>query len=218
MITSNRINTPSIAEEVLANGKADMVSMARPFLADPFLVQKTMDSQEEAINVCIACNQACLDHVFEQKVASYLVNPFACHETEMPKPKTSHPKEVVVVGAGMAGLACAVTAAERGHHVQLWEKSTEIGGQFNMAKRIPGKGEFYETLKYYTHQLDLHGVTVKLNYTATTENLLSSKADRIILATGVHPRPITLPGIEHPNVLTYVDVLKRISLWENVLL
>ena len=209
VITSNRINTPTIAEEVLAAGKADMVSMARPFLADPFLVQKAMDSQEKAINVCIACNQACLDHVFEQKVASCLVNPFACHETEMPKPKTSSPKSVVVVGAGMAGLACAVTAAERGHHVELWEQSSEIGGQFNMAKRIPGKGEFYETLKYYTHQLDIHGVTIKLNHAATTDNLKSSQADQIILATGVHPRPVSLPGIDHPNVLTYVDVLKR---------
>ena len=206
MITSNRINTPTIAEEVLAQGKADMVSMARPFLADPFLVQKAMDSKEASINVCIACNQACLDHVFEQKVASCLVNPFACHETEMPKPKATTPKTVIVVGAGMAGLACAVTAAECGHLVELWEQSDEIGGQFNMAKRIPGKGEFYETLKYYSHQLDLHGVTVKLNHPATTEKSTRPFGRHIILATGVHPRPITLPGIDHPNVLNYVDV------------
>lgn len=209
VITSNRINTPTIAEEVLAEGKADMVSMARPFLADPFLVQKAIDDKEETINVCIGCNQACLDHVFEQKLASCLVNPFACHETEMPKPQTSSPKNVIVVGAGMAGLACAVTAAERGHTVELWEKAAEIGGQFNMAKRIPGKGEFYETLKYYTHQLEEHGVKLRLNHPATKENLTSSNADRIILATGVHPRPISLPGIEHPNVLNYVDVLQK---------
>lgn len=209
VITSNRINTPTIAEEVLAQGKADMVSMARPFLADPYLVQKAIDSKEASINVCIACNQACLDHVFEQKVASCLVNPFACHETEMPKPKTTTPKTVIVVGAGMAGLACAVTAAECGHHVELWEKANEIGGQFNMAKRIPGKGEFYETLRYYSNQLETHGVTVKLGHSATAENLQDHSADHIILATGVHPRPITLPGIDHPNVLNYVDVLKH---------
>ncbi len=209
VITSNRINTPTIAEKVLADGKADMVSMARPFLADPFLVQKAMDSKERSINICIACNQACLDHVFEQKVASCLVNPFACHETEMPKAKATTPKTVIVVGAGMAGLACAVTAAECGHIVELWEQSHEIGGQFNMAKRIPGKGEFYETLKYYTHQLDAHGVTVKLSHPATTENLRKHSADHIILATGVHPRPIVLPGIDHPNVLNYVDVLRH---------
>ena len=209
VITSNRINTPSVAEDILSEGKADMVSMARPFLADPNLVQKAKDSDEASINVCIACNQACLDHVFEQKVASCLVNPFACHETEMPKETTTTPKNIIVVGAGMAGLATAVTAAQRGHTVELWEQASEIGGQFNMAKRIPGKGEFYETLKYFNHHLKKSGVTVKLNHAATTQSLKESAADHIVLATGVHPRPISLPGIEHPNVLNYVDVLRH---------
>lgn len=209
VITSNRINTPSVAEDILSKGKADMVSMARPFLADPNLVQKAKDSDEASINVCIACNQACLDHVFEQKVASCLVNPFACYETEMPKETTTTPKSIIVVGAGMAGLATAVTAAQRGHTVELWEQASEIGGQFNMAKRIPGKGEFYETLKYFTHHLKKSGVTVKLNHAATTQSLKESTADHIVLATGVHPRPISLPGIEHPNVLNYVDVLRH---------
>lgn len=209
VITSNRINTPSVAEDILSKGKADMVSMARPFLADPNLVQKAKDSDEASINVCIACNQACLDHVFEQKVASCLVNPFACHETEMPKDTTTTPKKIIVVGAGMAGLATAVTAAQRGHTVELWEQASEIGGQFNMAKRIPGKGEFYETLKYFDHHLKKSGVTVRLNHPATTESLKECSADHIVLATGVHPRPISLPGIEHPNVLNYVDVLRH---------
>ena len=209
VITSNRINTPSVAEDILSQGKADMVSMARPFLADPNLVQKAEDSDEASINVCIACNQACLDHVFEQKVASCLVNPFACHETEMPTTVTTSPKQIIIVGAGMAGLATAVTAAKQGHTVELWEQASEIGGQFNMAKRIPGKGEFYETLKYFRHQLQKHGVTVKLNHPATTDLLKECGADQIVLATGVHPRPISLPGIDHPNVLSYVDVLRH---------
>ena len=209
VVTSNRINTPQVAEDVLSSGKADMVSMARPFLADPDLVNKAKDHDEKSINVCIACNQACLDHVFEQKVASCLVNPFACHETEMPVESTTTPKKLIVVGAGMAGLACAVTAAKRGHQVELWEKASEIGGQFNMAKQIPGKGEFYETLKYFSHQISKYGVKLKLNHCATTELLQQSNAEQIVLATGVHPRPLTLPGIEHPNVLSYVDVLKH---------
>ncbi len=209
VITSNRINTPQVAEDILSSGKADMVSMARPFLADPNLVQKAKDNDAESINVCIACNQACLDHVFEQKVASCLVNPYACHETEMPIESTTSAKKIIVVGAGMAGLSCAVTAAKRGHSVELWERASEIGGQFNMAKRIPGKGEFYETLRYFERQIEKHGVTLKLNQTATAETLRNAVADHIVLATGVHPRPITLPGIEHPNVLTYVDVLRH---------
>lgn len=209
IVTSNRINTPQVAEDVLSSGKADMVSMARPFLADPDLVNKAKENDEKSINICIACNQACLDHVFEQKVASCLVNPFACHETEMPVESVTTPKKLIVVGAGMAGLACAVTAAKRGHQVELWEKASEIGGQFNMAKQVPGKGEFYETLKYFTHQISKYGVKLKLNHPATSELLQQSNADQIVLATGVHPRPLTLPGIEHPNVLTYVDVLKH---------
>ncbi len=209
VITSNRINTPQVAEDILSSGQADMVSMARPFLADPNLVQKAKDNDAQSINVCIACNQACLDHVFEQKVASCLVNPYACHETEMPVESATSPKKIIVVGAGMAGLSCAVTAAKRGHRVELWERAAEIGGQFNMAKRIPGKGEFYETLRYFERQLEKYGVTLKLNQTATPEALRGEVADHIVLATGVHPRPITLPGIEHPNVLTYVDVLRH---------
>ena len=173
-----------------------------------------MDSKKNPSMSASHVISTCLDHVFEQKVASCLVNPFACHETEMPKPQTTRPQTVIVVGAGMAGLACAVTAAECGHSVELWEKSTEIGGQFNMAKRIPGKGEFYETLKYYSHQLDLHGVTVKLNHPIPLR-VKARQADKIILATGVHPRPITLPGIDHPNVLDYVDVLNTINPLEN---
>ena len=208
-VTSNRINTPSVAEEVLSSGRADMVSMARPFLADPYLVQKAYDEQEDSINVCIACNQACLDHVFEQKVASCLVNPFACHETEMTVTPTSHAQKIIVVGAGMAGLSCAVTAAQRGHQVEIWERSDTIGGQFNMAKKIPGKGEFFETLQYFEHQLQEHGVVCRLNQTATAETLKMSNPDHIILATGVHPRQVTIPGIDHPNVLSYVDVLQN---------
>ena len=208
-ITSNRINTPDVAEEILAAGRADMVSLARPFLADANLVKKAKEGKSDTINVCIACNQACLDHVFKQKVASCLVNPFACHETELVLNKTAAPKKVVVVGAGMAGLAYAVTAAKRGHSVELWEKANEIGGQFNMAKKIPGKGEFYESLRYFGQQIESHGVILKLNTTATSDMLKMAQADQIILATGVHPREVSIPGIEHPNVVNYVDVLRH---------
>ena len=211
VITSNRINTPDKAEEILARGDADLISMARPFLADPFFVQKLQQGEEKSINTCIACNQACLDHVFEQKRASCLVNPFACHETDMPIIPTTKPQRILIIGAGMAGLACAITAAQRGHTVEIWEKSAIIGGQFNMAKEIPGKEDFAETLRYFQYHLDKYKISVQYNTEATTEKLTSveNDFDHIIIATGVHPRKVTIPGIDHPNVVSYVDVLQN---------
>lgn len=207
LITSNRINMPDVAERVLANGDADMVSMARPFLADSFFVQKAMEGKADEINTCIGCNQACLDHIFENERATCLVNPRACYETELNYLPTKNPKKIAVVGAGPAGLAAATIAAERGHSVTLYEASDKIGGQFNMAKRIPGKEEFYETLRYFQRQIELTGVDLQLNTLVKTEDLLAQNFDEIILATGVLPRQIRLTGIDHPKVLSYVDVL-----------
>ncbi len=207
LVTSNRINMPDVAEQVLADGCADMVSMARPFLADPDWVRKAEDGREEFINTCIACNQACLDHVFENKRASCLVNPLACYETELEVTPTDAPKRVAVVGAGPAGLAASTTLAERGHDVVLFEKSDRIGGQFNMAKIIPGKEEFEETLRYFRTLLDATNVDVRLETQATAEML--DEYDEVIVATGVNPREIDLPGIDHEMVLSYVDVLKH---------
>lgn len=207
LITSNRINTPTKAEEVLKSGYADMVSMARPFLADSEFVNKAQKGLENEINTCIGCNQACLDHIFERKNATCLVNPRACREDELIVTKTSKPQKIAVVGAGPAGLAFSVTAAERGHQVTLFESSSEIGGQFNLAKKIPGKEEFYETLRYYSEHLKKYKVEVVLNKRIAAQELVDKKFDRIIIATGIAPRIPDIPGIQHSKVVSYVDVL-----------
>jgi 2,4-dienoyl-CoA reductase (NADPH2) len=206
LVTSNRINMPKTAEAVLASGHADMVSMARPFLADADWVTKAAAGTPEAINTCIGCNQACLDMVFQNKRASCMVNPLACYETEIDIQPTATPKSIAVVGAGPAGLAFSTTAASRGHHVTLFDAAAEIGGQFNMAKKIPGKAEFTETLRYFTHKIQETGVNLRLN-TPVTIDTLSTGFDVVILATGVQPRALSLPGIDHPMVHSYVDVL-----------
>jgi 2,4-dienoyl-CoA reductase (NADPH2) len=209
LVTSNRINMPDVAERVLAEGSADMVSMARPFLADPDWVVKAEQDRSAEINTCIACNQACLDHIFRNQRCSCLVNPQACHETELVIVPTTSPKKIAVVGAGPAGLAAATTAADRGHQVTLFEAASEIGGQFNMAKKIPGKEEFHETLRYFQTLLQRTGVQLRLETRATADVLGSSDFDEVILATGVHPRKLQLEGIEHPKVLSYVEVLRH---------
>jgi 2,4-dienoyl-CoA reductase (NADPH2) len=209
LVTSNRINTPEVAEEVLARGDADMISMARPFLADPDFVEKAAAGRADEINTCIGCNQACLDHIFIGQICSCLVNPRACHETELqylPAPKQ---KKIAVVGSGPAGLSFSVIAAERGHEIVLFEKSGLVGGQLNMAIQIPGKEEFNETLRYYKRKLQLTGVRVLLNSKATAEKLLMGGFDEVVLATGVIPRIPEIEGIDHPKVLTYVDVLSH---------
>ncbi|WP_368086197.1 FAD-dependent oxidoreductase [Polaribacter sp. Hel_I_88] len=208
LITSNRINMPETAEKVLSEGHADMISMARPFLADPEWVNKAKAEKSDEINTCIACNQACLDHAFQKKVASCLVNPRACHETELNYNPTSNQKKIAVVGSGPAGLAAATIAAERGHLVTLFDAASEIGGQFNMAKQIPGKEEFYETIRYFQKQIDLHKVDVKLNTKVSVGDLEKSDFDEIILATGIKPRELKIEGIDHPKVLSYIEVLK----------
>ena len=207
LVTSNRINMPETAEEVLARGDADMISMARPLLADAEWVRKAEQDRADEINTCIACNQACLDFAFQNKRASCLVNPLACYETELTLEPTRTVKRVAVVGAGPAGLAYATTAAGRGHAVTLYEAADEIGGQFNMAKRIPGKEEFGETLRYFRRQLELTGVKMNLGHRVTADELISGAYEQVVLATGVTPRQVPIPGIEHPKVLSYVDVL-----------
>ena len=207
LITTNRINTPEVAEKILQDGHADMISMARPFLADSDFVIKAMENRADEINTCIGCNQACLDHTFSRKTSSCLVNPRACHETELNYLPTKNKKKIGVVGAGPAGLAVATIAAERGHEVHLYESATEIGGQFNMAKQIPGKEEFYETLRYFNRQIELNGVNLYLNKRVSADFLLAQNFDDIILATGVNPRKLTIEGIDHPKVLNYIDVL-----------
>ncbi|MEU9925846.1 MULTISPECIES: NADPH-dependent 2,4-dienoyl-CoA reductase [Streptomyces] len=206
LVTSNRINTPEVAEEILASGRADMVSMARPFLADPEFVAKAAAGRADAINTCIGCNQACLDHIFSLKITSCLVNPRACHETELVLSPTRSRKRVAVVGAGPAGLACSVTAAERGHAVTLFDTADEIGGQLNVARRVPGKEEFDETLRYFRTRLAELDVEVRLSTRADTGTL--DGYDEIVLATGVEPRTPAIPGTDRPNVVSYLDVLR----------
>lgn len=207
LCTTNRINTPEVAERILAAGDADLVSMARPLLADPDFVNKAAAGRAAEINTCIACNQACLDHTFKNQLASCLVNPRACHETVLNFRPALKKKRVAVVGAGPAGLAAASVLAERGHSVQLFESAGEIGGQFNMAKRIPGKEEFHETLRYFRTRLERLGVQVRLNTRVTSGVLLQSAFDEIVLATGVTPRSPGIPGQDHSKVLSYADVL-----------
>jgi 2,4-dienoyl-CoA reductase (NADPH2) len=212
MVCTNRINMPQTAEHLLSDGTSDLVSMARPLLADPQFIQKAANQQAHMINTCIACNQACLDHAFEAKTASCLVNPRACHETQMMPVTLSEVQRlnICVVGAGPAGCAFAITAADLGHSVTLYEQDKEIGGQFLMAKRIPGKEEFHETLRYFTNQLKSKGVSVKLNTKISYEDMKkASSVDKWIVSTGVDPRDPNIPGAHHPNVLSYVDVLKH---------
>ncbi|MEU9480982.1 NADPH-dependent 2,4-dienoyl-CoA reductase [Streptomyces sp. NPDC048191] len=206
LVTTNRINTPELAEELLAGGFADMVSMARPMLADADFVAKAAAGTPEAINTCIGCNQACLDHTFSGKITSCLVNPRACHETELVLSPTRLKKRVAVVGAGPAGLACAVSAAERGHEVTLFDAASEVGGQLNVARKVPGKQEFDETLRYFRHQLDAHGVDVRLDTWVTAETVAGY--DEVVVATGVTPRTPDIPGVDHPRVVGYLDVLQ----------
>ena len=186
-----------------------MVSMARPFLADPHFVNKAREDRSDEINTCIACNQACLDHIFKNKLASCLVNPIACRETEIVINKTDQPVSVAVVGAGPAGLACAITAAQRGHKVKLYDKSAVIGGQFNIAKQIPGKEEFYETIRYFSRMLEKYGVEVELNTEVTEELIVNEGFDKVVLATGVLPRAIHIEGMPNPKVLSYLDVIEK---------
>lgn len=206
LVTTNRINTPELAEQLLADGHADMVSLARPMLADPDFVAKAEAGRPEAINTCIGCNQACLDHTFSGKITSCLVNPRACHETELVLSPTRLRKRVAVVGAGPAGLACAVNAAERGHDVTLYDAAHQIGGQLNVARKVPGKQEFDETIRYFRTQLELHGVDVQLNTRVAADGL--DGYDEVVVATGVSPRTPEIPGVDHPSVVGYLDVLR----------
>ena len=208
LVATNRINTPEVAEQILADGMADMVSMARPFLADPLFVQKAAAGQADQINTCIGCNQACLDHTFGGKITSCLVNPRACHETLLNVVPTTTKARVAVVGAGPAGLAFATTAAQRGFDVTLFDAASEIGGQFNVAKQVPGKEEFFETLRYFGKQIELTGVKLELNHRVTAKELVAGGFAHVVLATGVTPRTPDIEGITHPKVVGYLDVLR----------
>lgn len=207
LITTNRINTPEVAEDILASGCADMVSMARPFLADPEFVIKAEQGRSDEINTCIGCNQACLDHIFQGQLTSCLVNPRACRETELNYEKTTAAKKLAVVGAGPAGLAFATIAAERGHDVTLFDAGSEVGGQFNVAKKVPGKEEFYETLRYFARRIEITGVKLRLNTRVAAADLAAF--DEVVLATGIAPRKPPIDGIDHAKVLGYLDVLKH---------
>ena len=209
LITTNRINTPEVAEQILADGCADMVSLARPLLADPEFVSKAAAGRADEINTCIACNQACLDHTFVGKLSSCLVNPRACHETELNYVRTSAPRRFAVIGAGPAGLSAATTLAERGHEVHLYDAAAEVGGQLNMAKVIPGKEEFHEMLRYFRRRLELTGVHVHLGARISPEALVQLGGEQVIVASGVLPRDPRIPGQAHAKVLTYVDVLRH---------
>ncbi len=205
LITTNRINTPEVAEKILAEGHANMISMARPFLADPEFPKKALEGRADEINTCIACNQACLDHVFARKTASCMVNPRACNELTLSITPATTKKKIAVVGAGPAGLSCAVTLAQRGHEVHLFEGQSSIGGQFNIAKEIPGKEEFHETLRYYRRQMEIHNVQIHLNTMFTEQH--ANDFEEIVVSTGVTGRSINIEGIKHPKVLTYTDVV-----------
>ena len=207
-ITSNRINMPDVAEKVLADGHADLVSMARPMLADAELVNKALEGREDEINTCIACNQACLDHTFTGQEVSCLVNPRACHETLLNYEQTDAPKRIAVVGAGPAGLGYATVAAQRGHAVTLFDSADEIGGQFNLAKRVPGKEEFSETLRYYQRMIEVLGINLQLNTRVDAAQLKNASFDEVIIATGIKPRVPQLEGIDHPSVVSYIDVIR----------
>jgi 2,4-dienoyl-CoA reductase (NADPH2) len=208
VVASNRINTPQVAEDLLADGVCDLVSMARPFLADPAFVSKTIAGRTDRINTCIGCNQACIDHTLGGQLTSCLVNPRACNETLIDLPEVRRRKRVGVVGAGPAGMAFALAAAQRGHHVELHDAADVIGGQFDLARRIPGKEEFAETLRYFATELAEHGVVVKLGHHVTCEELVDADYDEVVIATGVTPREPLIEGIDHPKVVGYLDVLR----------
>ena len=208
LIATNRINDPQVAEDILSSGCADMVSMARPLLADADFVNKAAARRSAEINTCIACNQACLDHVFAGKIASCLVNPRACHETELKLAPARTPQRIAVVGAGPAGLACATSAAECGHTVTLYEAREGIGGQFNLARRIPGKEEFSETLRYFSQRLTTSGVSLRLGHRVSAAELIAAGYDHVVLATGVVPRVPEIAGLDHPKAIAYPDLIE----------
>ena len=211
VITSNRINMPDVAEQVLLDGHADIISMARPMLADPDLILKTLEGREDEINTCIACNQACLDHTFTGQEVSCLVNPRACHETMLSYTPTDKPKSIAIVGAGPAGLAYADVAAGRGHKVSLYDAASEIGGQFNLAKQIPGKEEFFETLRYFKRRIEVAGIDLNLNTAVSAQTLKDKGYDEVIVATGVAPRTPDIDGIDHEKVVGYIDAIKGLK-------
>ncbi|QIO06471.1 NADPH-dependent 2,4-dienoyl-CoA reductase [Acinetobacter shaoyimingii] len=216
VIASNRINMPDVAEEIIATGKADMIQMARPFLADPFWVNKAATNRVDEINTCIACNQACLDHTFKNQRATCLVNPQAAYETELVYVKTKKPKRIAVVGGGVAGMSAATVAASRGHQVTLFEASHEVGGQFNLAKVVPGKEEFHETIRYFKVQIERTGVELRLNTKVNREQLEREGFDEVVVATGVIPRALKIDGSDAPQVLSYAEVLRGAPVGDKV--